>query len=162
MVKRIDDEVGAAALRDVAAARGAHPPRLPDAAGLADAAGPSAVAAVGHGAAEGSAVSPAAPRATSPGLDRAQLATAVRYTLQRLAERAPGRAVEVRVPPYGAVQALDGPRHTRGTPPNVVETDPETWIDLATGTIAFSDALAAGRVHASGSRTDLSDHLPLA
>jgi len=141
VVKRIDDEVGAAALRGVTAARGGGDVASPEASAGADAsAGPAA----------------------RPGIDRGQLATAVRYTLQRLAERAPGRAVEVRVPPYGAVQALEGPRHTRGTPPNVVETDPETWIDLATGAIAFSEALAAGRVHASGARTDLSAHLPLA
>ena len=89
------------------------------------------------------------------------LATAVRWTLQRLAERAPGHTVEVRVPPFGAVQAVEGPRHTRGTPPNVVETDARTWLALATGELAFSAALADGRVHASGTRTDLSDHLPL-
>jgi hypothetical protein len=69
--------------------------------------------------------------------------------------------VEVRVPPYGAVQCVAGPRHTRGTPANVVETDPVTWVELASGRLAWADALAQGRVHASGSRTDLSPYLPL-
>lgn len=94
--------------------------------------------------------------------DRDTVANAVRWSLQRLAERAPGHALEVRVPPYGAVQALEGPRHTRGTPPNVVETDAGTWLALVTGALAFSAAIAEGRVHASGARTDLSDLLPLA
>jgi hypothetical protein len=87
--------------------------------------------------------------------------TAVRFTLEELAEVTPGNAVEVRVPPDGAVQAVAGPRHTRGTPPNVVETDPQTWLALATGALAWSDAVAAGRVHASGERADLSAWLPL-
>ena len=82
---------------------------------------------------------------------RQQLATAVRWTLEELAERHPGRSTEVRVPPFGAVQCVEGPRHTRGTPPNVVETDAVTWLGLATG-----------RVRASGSRADLSALLPLA
>lgn len=94
--------------------------------------------------------------------EREGLATAVRWTLQRLAERAPGHTVEVRVPPFGAVQVVEGPRHTRGTPPNVVETDPRTWLALAAGDLAFSTALAEGRVQASGTRTDLSPYLPLA
>jgi len=88
-------------------------------------------------------------------------ATAVRYLLQELAERAEGNTVEVRVPPFGAVQCIEGPRHTRGTPPNVVETDAATWLALATGSLAWSDALAAGKVHASGQRADLSDYLPV-
>lgn len=87
--------------------------------------------------------------------------TAVRYALEELASRAPGRALEVRVPPAGAVQALPGPRHTRGTPPNVVETDPETWLALVTGRLGWADAVSHGRVRASGSRADLSLHLPL-
>ncbi|MFC8193702.1 sterol carrier family protein [Cellulomonas sp. NPDC057328] len=87
--------------------------------------------------------------------------TAVRFTLEELADVAPGNAVEVRVPPDGAVQAVEGPRHTRGTPPNVVETDPATWLALATGGTTWADALAAGRVHASGERADLSALLPL-
>ncbi|WP_345801127.1 sterol carrier family protein [Microbacterium sp. AZCO] len=92
---------------------------------------------------------------------RADHATAVRYLLQLLAEKAPGNSVEVRVPPFGAVQAVEGPRHTRGTPPNVVETDPDTWIALATGAEQWRDAAAAGRISASGVRSDLSDLLPL-
>jgi hypothetical protein len=95
------------------------------------------------------------------GAARSSRATAVRYLLQLLAEKAPGHAVEVRVPPFGAVQVIDGPRHTRGTPPNVVETDAETWIALATGTEAWADAAAAGRIRASGVRADISDVLPL-
>jgi len=93
--------------------------------------------------------------------DRENAATAVRYLLQILAEQAEGNTVEVRVPPYGAVQAIEGPRHTRGTPPNVIETDPVTWVALATGALAWADGLAGGKVHASGSRADLSQHLPL-
>ena len=92
---------------------------------------------------------------------RTELATAVRYLLQLLAEKAPGGAVEVRVPPFGAVQVIEGPRHTRGTPPNVVETDAETWIALATGAEQWADAAAAGRILASGIRADLTDVLPL-
>jgi hypothetical protein len=92
---------------------------------------------------------------------RADLATAVRYLLQLLAEKAPGGAVEVRVPPFGAVQVIEGPRHTRGTPPNVVETDAATWIALATGAEQWADAAAAGRILASGIRADLTDVLPL-
>lgn len=92
--------------------------------------------------------------------DAAQVRTAVRFTLAELAARAPGRSVEVRVPPHGAVQAIVGPRHTRGTPPNTVETDPETWLGLVTGTVAWDEAVADGRVHASGERADLSEHLP--
>ncbi|QCB92649.1 sterol carrier family protein [Cellulomonas shaoxiangyii] len=87
--------------------------------------------------------------------------TAVRFTLEELADVAPGNSVEVRVPPDGAVQAVEGPRHTRGTPPNVVETDPATWLALATGRTTWHEAVAAGRVHASGERADLSVLLPL-
>lgn len=92
---------------------------------------------------------------------RTDLATAVRYLLQLLAEKAPGNSVEVRVPPFGAVQVIEGPRHTRGTPPNVVETDPATWIALATGTQHWTDAAAEGRILASGTRADISELLPL-
>lgn len=94
--------------------------------------------------------------------DRRALGDAVRALLRALAAAAPGRAVEVRVPPYGAVQCGEGPRHTRGTPANVVETDPVTWVRLATGRVSWPDALAEGRLRASGTRTDLSGHLPLA
>jgi hypothetical protein len=94
-------------------------------------------------------------------VDRSTLALAVRYSLQLLAEQAPGGTVEVRVPPFGAVQCIEGPKHTRGTPPNVVETDVTTWLALATGELDWADARAAGRVHASGQRADLGDVLPI-
>jgi hypothetical protein len=86
---------------------------------------------------------------------------AVRGTLAELATRVPGRSVEVRVPPYGAIQCVDGPRHTRGTPPNVVEMDPLAWLELVTGRVTWADAMAAGRIRASGNRADLSGFLPL-
>lgn len=89
------------------------------------------------------------------------LATAVRFLLEELAEVAPGNSVEVRVPPLGATQCIEGPRHTRGTPPNVVEMTPETWFAVATGSITWNDAVAAGKVSASGTRADLSEVLPL-
>jgi hypothetical protein len=85
----------------------------------------------------------------------------VKHFLAVLAERAPGASVEVRVPPYAAVQAIPGVRHTRGTPPAVVELDAETWIALAAGTLTWTDAEADGRVRASGERADLSPLLPL-
>lgn len=78
-----------------------------------------------------------------------------------LSERAPGRSVEVRVPPYAAVQVVEGVRHTRGTPPAVVEMDADTWIDLATGALEWADAETSGRVAASGERADLAPWLPL-
>lgn len=90
-----------------------------------------------------------------------QLRDATRVLLALLAERAPGRSVEVRVPPYGAVQCVAGPRHTRGTPPNVIETDPLTWLRLASGRMSWSDAVDSGAVRASGVRADLTGHLPL-
>ncbi|MEV0155352.1 sterol carrier family protein [Micromonospora sp. NPDC050686] len=93
--------------------------------------------------------------------ERPVLRDAVRALLTLLAERAPGRSVEVRVPPYGAVQCVPGPRHTRGTPPNVVETDAETWLAVATGRLDWADAVTQGRVRVSGVRADLSGHLPL-
>ena len=94
-------------------------------------------------------------------VDRTTLALAVRYSLQLLAEQAPGGTVEVRVPPYAAVQCVEGPKHTRGTPPNVIETDAATWIALAGGDLTWDDARAAGRVHASGQRADLTGYLPV-
>ena len=93
--------------------------------------------------------------------ERAELAQAVRLSLRALAQVAPGRTVEVRVPPFAAVQCIPGPRHTRGTPPNVVETDPRTWLELATGRALWATAIADARVTASGSRADLSAWLPL-
>ncbi|APU17837.1 sterol carrier family protein [Actinoalloteichus fjordicus] len=93
--------------------------------------------------------------------ERTVLAAAVRLSLRTLEQIAPGHTVEVRVPPFAAVQCVAGPRHTRGTPPNVVETDPRTWLELATGRLTWSDALDEGRVSASGSRADVSHWLPL-
>ncbi|MFG1838526.1 sterol carrier family protein [Micromonospora sp. NPDC049175] len=86
---------------------------------------------------------------------------AVRSLLAILAERAPGRSVEVRVPPYGAIQCVPGPRHTRGNPSNVVEMAADTWLELATGRIGWAEAVAEGRVQMSGVRADLSAYLPL-
>lgn len=93
--------------------------------------------------------------------DRPVLRDAVRALLTELSLRAPGRSVEVRIPPFGAIQCVAGPRHTRGTPPNVVETDPMTWLLVATGRVAWSEAVHDGRIRASGVRTDLSEYLPL-
>lgn len=89
------------------------------------------------------------------------LRPAAGYLLEELAARAPGRSVEVRVPPYAVVQCLEGVRHVRGTPPNVVETDPLTWVLLATGRLEWADATRDSRVYASGDRADLSGLLPL-
>ncbi|MCL2454425.1 MAG: sterol carrier family protein [Micrococcales bacterium] len=93
--------------------------------------------------------------------DRAARRTAVRFTLAVLGDVAPGRTVEVRVPPDGVVQAVAGPRHTRGTPPAVVETDPDTWLRLATGAVTWDGAITDGAVTASGERADLARWLPL-
>lgn len=103
----------------------------------------------------------ASSRAAAAAPARTDLATAVRYLLQLLVEKAPGNAVEVRVPPFGAVQVIEGPRHTRGTPPNVVEMDAATWIALATDAESWATAAGEGRIHASGTRADLADLLPL-
>ncbi|KIF68791.1 hypothetical protein HY68_09445 [Streptomyces sp. AcH 505] len=93
--------------------------------------------------------------------DRQALAACTRMLADALAVLAPGASTEVRIPPYAVVQCVEGPRHTRGTPPNVVETDPLTWIRLATGRTTWADALEAARVSASGERADLSGLLPL-
>jgi len=99
-------------------------------------------------------------------LDRAQAAAdtraLVKHYLALLQERAPGGSVEVRVPPYAAVQVVPGVRHTRGTPPAVVETDGETWLALARGELPWEQAVESARVRASGERTDLTAYLPLA
>jgi hypothetical protein len=97
----------------------------------------------------------------APDPARAELAAAVRLSLRVLASDAPGRTVEVRVPPFAAVQCVEGLRHTRGTPPNVVETDPRTWLELATGQVDWTTAVEGGRVSASGARADLSRWLPI-
>ena len=97
-----------------------------------------------------------------PAPDRDALATAVRLTARTLAALAPGASVEVRIPPFAAVQCVSGPRHTRGTPPNVVETDPRTWLLLATGMLSLADAKSAAALRLSGSRASEIDHwLPL-
>lgn len=119
------------------------PPKIPDADGLA------AVESV------------LAAREAEEVPARRDVLTAVRWTLALLAQLHPGGSVEVRVPPAGAVQAVAGPRHTRGTPPNVVEMSPETWILLATGRLTWHQADADGRVRASGTRADLSEYLPV-
>lgn len=93
--------------------------------------------------------------------DSGQLRLLVKHYLALLQERAPGASVEVRVPPYAAVQVVPGVRHTRGTPPAVVELTAEVWIELATGALSWADAERAGRVHASGERADLTPYLPL-
>jgi uncharacterized SCP-like protein len=135
---RIDDTLGRAAFATVRAIAAEHAATLrPAAEGAGDRLGLAA------------------------SVDRTTLALAVRYTLQLLAEQAPGGTVEVRVPPYGAVQCIEGPRHTRGTPPNVVETDAPTWLALATGGMGWDHARATGRVHASGQRADLAGVVPV-
>ena len=97
-------------------------------------------------------------RALDAGADRR---IAARYLLYTLAARHPGRVLEVRIPPVAAVQCLPGPVHTRGTPPNVVETDPLTWIRLAAGRLDWAGAVGSGAVHASGPRADLAAYLPV-
>ncbi len=92
---------------------------------------------------------------------RADLKLLTKHFLALLSERAPGRSVEVRVPPFAAAQVVPGIRHTRGTPPAVVELDAVTWIALATGQVTWPVALAEGRIRASGQRADLSPYLPL-
>ena len=85
----------------------------------------------------------------------------VKTTLALLTERAPGRAIEVRIPPYAAVQCGEGPTHTRGTPPNVIEMNADTWLSLAKGVTTWADEIADGKINASGARADLSEYLPL-
>src|ERR1700761_7807793 len=99
---------------------------------------------------------------TRPAPSRADLAAAVRLTARTLAAQAPGACVEVRIPPFVAVQCISGPRHTRGTPPNVVETDPRTWLLLATGLLQAADASVTGALRLSGSRAaEIQSWLPL-
>ena len=90
-----------------------------------------------------------------------EILKSVKATLHQLASIAPGRAIEVRVPPYSAIQCGEGPTHTRGTPPNLIEMDAETWLALASGRQSWIDAVASGSVRASGARADLSTYLPL-
>ncbi len=113
-----------------------------------------------NGAASVAAVGAALDRGEDP--PQAALRSAARYLLQVLERDTPGRSVEVRVVPVAAVQVVEGPRHTRGTPPNVVETDAMTWFRLATGRLGWDTAVQSGSVTASGARSDLSEYLPLA
>ncbi len=85
----------------------------------------------------------------------------VKRTLALLTKRSPGRAIEVRIPPYAAIQCGDGPTHTRGTPASVVEMDATTWLALANGETTWAAALSSGSISASGVRADLSEYLPL-
>jgi len=85
----------------------------------------------------------------------------VKATLSQLTTIAPGRAIEVRIPPYAAVQCGEGPTHTRGTPPNVIEMDAQTWLALASGEKSWADAMSEGLIVASGVRADLTQLLPL-
>lgn len=94
-------------------------------------------------------------------LTPAERCTLGRAALAELRSLSPGRSVEVRVPYVGAVQVISGPTHTRGTPPNTIEMELETWLQLAVGTLTWDDAKAAGKVDASGTRADISSHLPL-
>jgi hypothetical protein len=112
-------------------------------------------------------LAPADPAAVAAALARAErtredLKLLSKHFLAVLSAKAPGRSVEVRVPPYAAAQVLPGVRHTRGTPPAVVELDAATWISLATGETSWAQAMAEGHVRASGERADLSPYLPLA
>ena len=93
--------------------------------------------------------------------DPTDLRLLTKHYLALLETRAPGRSVEVRVPPYAAVQVVPGVRHTRGTPPAVVEMDADTWVALATGALTWPEAESSGRLRASGERADLSPYLPL-
>lgn len=102
-----------------------------------------------------------APGRPAVAIDRGAMSVSVRTLAEILAAQAPGRSVELRVPPFVAVQAVAGPRHTRGTPPNVVETDGPTWLRLATGRLDWAAAVAAGSVRASGLRAELDPYLPL-
>jgi hypothetical protein len=90
-----------------------------------------------------------------------QILEQVKSTLALLTAKAPGRAIEVRIPPYAAVQCGEGPTHTRGTPPNTIEMKAETWLALASGKLSWSDAMQSGAISASGVRADLSEYLPL-
>ncbi|MGB7979542.1 MAG: sterol carrier family protein, partial [Candidatus Nanopelagicales bacterium] len=103
----------------------------------------------------------AAGRSAQQAADRATVRTSVRWLLEELGRRAPGHSVEVRVPPYAAIQAIGGPVHRRGTPAAVVEMDADTWLVLATGELDWAAATSAGRIRASGARADLSEWLPL-
>ncbi|WGL52231.1 sterol carrier family protein [Nocardioides sp. BP30] len=103
----------------------------------------------------------AAAASTGDAPARADLKLLTKHYLALLESKAPGRSVEVRVPPFAAIQCVEGVRHTRGTPPAVIETDALTWIGLATADLSFAEAVAQGRISASGERADLAPYLPL-
>ncbi|GAA2138686.1 hypothetical protein GCM10009844_06890 [Nocardioides koreensis] len=111
--------------------------------------------------ADPAAVADARARLEAGHAEKADLRLLTKHYLALLETRAPGRSVEVRVPPYAAVQVVEGVRHTRGTPPAVVEMDAETWIALATGALDWPSAADSARVRASGERADLTPYLPL-
>ena len=90
-----------------------------------------------------------------------QILEEVKATLAALVQRSPGRAIEVRIPPYAAVQCGEGPTHTRGTPANVIEMNADTWLALANGDLTWADAMSAGLISASGARADLTQLLPI-
>ena len=106
-------------------------------------------------------VAAAVERVLSGAYERSDLALAVRGLVEQLAAAAPGRHVELRIPPYAAAQMVEGPRHTRGTPPNVVEADPVAFVELCAGRLAWADAVRDGRAKTWGDRADLSPWLPL-
>lgn len=107
------------------------------------------------------AVREALARVAAGSAERADLRLLTKHFLALLEAKAPGRSVEVRVPPYAAIQCIEGVRHTRGTPPAVVETDAATWVAVATGGLAWLEAVEQGKIAASGERTDLTPYLPL-
>jgi hypothetical protein len=90
-----------------------------------------------------------------------QIMSDVKTTLALLESKAPGRAIEVRIPPYAAIQCGEGPTHTRGTPPNVIEMKADTWLALAHGLTTWDAEISSGSINASGARADLSMYLPL-
>ena len=98
---------------------------------------------------------------TSVELDKETLRTLVKYLLELLHEKVPGNSVEVRIPPFAAIQIIEGTTHRRGTPPAVVEINPEIFIKISLGEISWQDALTKGLIQASGQRTDLTEHFPL-
>jgi len=106
-------------------------------------------------------VSAAKRRLAAGTAEKADLKLLTKHFLALMEAKAPGKSVEIRVPPFAAIQCIEGVRHTRGTPPAVIETDAVTWIALATGDLTWTDALQAGRISASGERTDLTALLPL-
>ena len=85
-----------------------------------------------------------------------EIMSQVKEVLAKISKLAPGHAVELRIPPYSAIQCVEGPKHTRGTPPNVVEMNAEVLFEISSGKITWQSAIADGRISASGERSDLS------